>query len=67
MRAIISHFIIQWIKTQFHGNPLVEETGEYLTKVAAAFQVGFLIVLSVIGFAFVGYVVFVVGVLKGWF
>lgn len=67
MWQMIKHFIIAWLKTQFHGNPLVENTSEYLGKTVSALQVGLIGVISVISFAFVGFFIFIVGVIKGWY
>ncbi|MDP3970434.1 MAG: hypothetical protein Q8P90_01920 [bacterium] len=60
-------YLINWIKRQFNGNPLVENTGEYVSEVASAFRVGAIAVFSVISFAMIGSFVFVIGVIKGWF
>lgn len=67
MWKVINKFIINWVKAQFHGNPLVENTGEYVGKFANAVQVGLIGAVSTIAFAFIGSFIFIVGALRGWF
>lgn len=67
MWQMIKQFIINWVKAQFHGNPLVDNTSEYVGKFANAVQVGMIGSVSVILLGFIGSFVFVVGVIRGWF
>ena len=67
MWRLIQHYITNWVRAQFNGNPLIEQPGEYLPKVGAAVQVGVVAVFALIAFALIIFVVFVIGVMKGWF
>ncbi len=67
MFEIIKQLAIKWLKAQFKGNPLVENTSEYLTKVGSAFQVGFVATVVFISLGFLGSFIIVIGAIKGWF
>ena len=67
MWTAVHKFIIRWLKSQFHHNPLVEQPAEYLSKTATAFQVWLIVVVVLIVLGFIGSIVFVIGSLKNWF
>lgn len=67
MWQVIKKVIISWIKLQFRGNPLVENTNEYVGKFASALQVGMIGAVSVMSIAFIGSFIFIIGALRGWF
>ena len=67
MFQALQQWILRWLKRQFHGNPLVAQPGEYLPKVGHAYSVWLTAVASLIGLAFLGFVLLVIGVLHGWF
>lgn len=67
MGTLFRQFIQRWLKNQFRGNPLVEQPGPYLQKVGQAVSVGFMGGLILVGVALLGFIIFMVGVLRGWF
>ncbi len=67
MWQLFKTIILNWIKSHFRGNPLVENTNEYVGKFASALQVGMIGAVSVIAIAFIGSFIFIVGALRGWF
>lgn len=67
MFELLQKFIVNWLKSLFHGNPIVEQPGEYLGEVANAMKVGFISIFVLIGMALLGSVVFVLGVINKWF
>ena len=67
MWQLLQELMRTWIKAQFRGNPLVENTGAYLTQVAAALRVGIIGAGTFIILGVVGSAVFVIGVIKQWF
>lgn len=56
-----------WLKLETNNNPLVFDTEQYLTKVGKAFQIGGLGVLGVMSLAILGFLIVLIGALRGWF
>lgn len=67
MWQLLQELMRTWIKAQFRGNPLVENTGPYLTQVVAALRLGLVGAVTFIMLGVVGSAVFVIGVIKQWF
>jgi hypothetical protein len=67
MWNLILNFFKRWLKEQFAGNPLVENTGPYLQKTAQAMSVGIIGALVFILLGMIGAVVVVFGSIKQWF
>ena len=67
MWALIQKMILRWLKRQFHGNPLVEDTGPYLHKVGHALSVGAIGALVCVGLMVLFSIIFIIGTLYGWF
>ena len=62
----IKAWLITWVKAQFNGNPLVENTEEYLGKVAQAVGVGVAGMLAIVPLAVLIYGGLIISVMKGW-
>ena len=67
MWQFILNFFKGWLKRQFVGNPIVEDTGPYLHKTAQALSVGIIGAVSFIAIGMLGAVVLVFGSIKQWF
>jgi len=67
MFKLFQQLILHWLKAPFKGNPIVEDTGPYLIEVAQAFKVGLIALVSLIAVAFLGSIIFMLGVINGWF
>jgi hypothetical protein len=67
MLNYIQRFFQRWVKRQFHGNPLVEDTGPYLHKVGQAFHFWIRAVFVLMAGMILFCIIFIVGTLYGWF
>ncbi len=66
LSTTIGKYFLGWLKSQFKGNPLIENTSEYLAKAGASIQVGIIAMVSIIAFGFLLYTFMIVAVVKGW-
>jgi len=67
MWQYILNFFKRWLKKQFVGNPIVEDTGPYLHKTAQALSVGMIGAVIFIVLGFLGAALVVIGSIKQWF
>lgn len=57
----------RWLKQQFNGNPLVEDPKLYLANLRQAYRWSVRLILACVAFMIIGSILFVFGVLYGWF
>ncbi|MFA6474858.1 MAG: hypothetical protein WCV88_01500 [Patescibacteria group bacterium] len=67
MLSFLKTTIIKWLKRPFAHNPLVETPSLYLAKVGQAYYIWLACIVGCFVLAFGGIILFVVGVIHGWF